>query len=117
MLPRENRLKRKKDFKKVFQKGKSVKGNFLLLKKTENELGVSRFGFIVSSKVFKKAVERNKLKRRLRHIVREFLPEIKEGVDGVFVALSSVKGKNFEEIKKEVEKILKKSKLLKNGEN
>lgn len=117
MLPQQNRLKKKKDFERVFKKGKPTKGSFLLFKIVENELGVPRFGFIIPSKVLKKAVERNKLKRRLRHIVREFLPQIEKGIDGVFVALPQAKGKEFEEVKKEVKNIFQKMKIIKNEES
>ena len=38
MLPRINRLTKKKDFQAVFQKGKSIKYDFLLCKTLKNNL-------------------------------------------------------------------------------
>jgi len=96
----------------VFKQGKGVKQDFLALKFNKNNLKNSRFGFVVSSKVSKKAVVRNKVKRRLRESVRSRLDSIKKGFDIVFVTFEKIKEKDFEQINSLVEKILKKSKLL-----
>ena len=69
-LNKKNRLKKKRDFEDVFKKGKAVKGSFLFIKYKKNELGVPRFGFVVSAKVARKAVERNKTRRILSEAVR-----------------------------------------------
>ncbi len=64
-LNKKNRLKKKRDLESVFKKGKAVKGSFLSIKYKKTEIGIPRFGFIVSTKVSKKAVERNRIKRIL----------------------------------------------------
>jgi len=69
-LNKKNRLKKKLDFEDVFQKGRSVQGNFLFIKYIKSELDMPRFGFVVSTKVAKKAVERNKIRRILSEAVR-----------------------------------------------
>jgi ribonuclease P protein component len=114
VLPKINRLKKKKDFEKVFKEGKGVKESFLFLKFLPNNLKVSRFGFILSKKISKKTTVRNKIKRRLREIVRLELKKIKPGIDGVFVVSPGLENKNFLEIKTIVKKIFKKTKLYKN---
>ena len=111
MLPIKNRLKKKTDFDKVFEKGRTVKQGFLLLKFTKNTFKISRFGFVVGKKISKKAVLRNKIRRRLRGIIRKKLPKIKPGFDGVLVALKGLEMENFKEIENTVKKILQKSKL------
>ena len=55
MLSIKNRLKKKKDFAQVFKKGKNFKDDALSLKFAKNNLAASRFAFIVSLKVSKKA--------------------------------------------------------------
>ena len=112
MLPKENRLTKKKDFEGVFKKGKGFNEGFLFLKIEKNNLEKSRFAFIVSKKINKKAVDRNKIKRRLREVVRKSLPRINPGIDGVFVVQRDVKDKEFSEIKKTTIEILKKAKVL-----
>lgn len=115
MLPKKSRLKKRKDFEEVFKKGKSWKEAFLLLKILPNKLKISRFGFIIGKKYSKKAVLRNKIKRRLREVVREELPKIKEGLDGVIIVLSEAnkEKESFEELKKIINKLFKKAKIYK----
>jgi len=109
---RFSRLERK-EFKKVLRKGKSFKENFLVAKilKDPEERKV-KIGILISKKVFKKAVERNKLKRRLREIVRSKTKGIKEGIKVVFIPLLGI-DPEFKNLKDKVEKILKKAKILK----
>lgn len=73
---------------------------------------MSRFGFIVSQKVSKKASVRNKVKRRLRGLIKLKLPQTKKGIDGVLVALSGLETNNFEEIEKTINKLFKNAKLI-----
>lgn len=112
MLPKLNRLKKKKDFKKVFKSGKGVNLNFIVLKFNKNGLKNSRFGFIVSSKVSKKAVVRNKIKRRLRESVKRKIDDVKGGLDIVLITFPALKNKDFQEIDKIVEKLFKRAGIL-----
>lgn len=112
MLPQQYRLKKKKDFERVFKKGKGLKETFLFLKFKKNKLQESRFGFLVSQKVSKKAVERNKVKRRLRELIRLKLPEIKKGIDIVLITKPGLEKKNFQEMEEMVNKLFKKAKLF-----
>jgi len=112
MLPKENRLKKNKDFKKVFKEGKGFKEDPLVLKKAKNNLKISRFGFVVSKTFFKKATLRNKIKRRLREAVRIRLDEIKKGIDAVIIAGPGLEAKDFRGIKEIVNKLFKKAKII-----
>jgi ribonuclease P protein component len=107
---------RGKEFEEVLKKGKGFRVNGLVLKLILKERG-KKFGFLISKKVLKKAVQRNKLKRRLREILRERVENIREGVRAVFIALGGIEEKEFFELKEIFEKILKKSKILKNESN
>jgi ribonuclease P protein component len=112
MLPKENRLRKKNDFENVLRRGGGLKQDFLVLKLKENKLKDTRFGFIVSQKVSKKAVIRNRVKRRLREIIKLKMEEIKKGIDVVLIALPGAEKKDFSETKKEMEDLLKKSGAL-----
>lgn len=105
--PKENRFRERKSFALVLRKGRTIKGRFLILKFLENSLTKSRFGFIVSKKISKKATERNKIKRRISEIVRIKIREIKKPIDAVFIARKSVEKQRFQEIEKEVIQLLK----------
>lgn len=114
MLPQNNRLRTKRDIARVYHRGISV--SFarapLKLRVRRTPLSFSRFAFIVSNKVAKRAVARNLLKRRLRAITRALLPEISKGFDVLVTALpqsTAVAHRDIEEIYK---KLLNKAKIL-----
>ena len=112
MLSKENRLKKKKDFEKLFKEGKSFKEKFLVLKINKNNLSNNRFGFIVSKKISKKAVVRNKIKRQLREIIRKEIKNYQKGFDVAVIALPDIVLKDFKEITQALESVLKKIKIL-----
>lgn len=110
MLPKQNRLKKYKDFQKLFKKGKSLKEDFIAIKFNHNNLPLSRFAIIVSTKVSKKAVKRNRIKRQIREIVRLLLKEekIKPGFDAAIIPDSKILGKEYKEIEKKIKLCLEK---------
>lgn len=85
-LPQKHRLTSRSDFDKVFQEGKAVKGSFLFIKSRANELTLPRFGFVVSKKVYSRAVDRNRLKRVLSEVVATYIKnDTTKGRDYVIV--------------------------------
>jgi ribonuclease P protein component len=100
------------EFKEVLKKGKSFRVDGLVLKLMIKENG-KRFGFLISKKLVKKAVQRNKLKRRLREILRERVENLKDGIRAIFIPLAGLEKKSFQELKKIFEIILNKSKIIK----
>lgn len=85
MLAKHHRLKRSQDFQAAWQRGDHYRGRLLSLNVLANHLPHSRFGFVVSSKVGN-AVTRNRIKRRLREIVRTQLSVLANGYDVVIIA-------------------------------
>lgn len=112
MLCKINRIKKKKDFEVIFKKGKSFKNSFLLFKTLPNNLKDTRFGFVVSNKVSKKAVVRNKIRRRMGEVIRLNLNDIKKGIDVVIVVLPGFEKKDFTETKEVLNKILRELNLI-----
>jgi len=112
MFPKINRLKKKQDIERVFGKGKRLKEDFLILKITKNALSQTRFGFIVSQKVSKKAILRNKIKRKLREIVNKKGKNFKKGLDVLLIACPGLEKKDFWEIDETLNKLFKKAKCL-----
>jgi ribonuclease P protein component len=117
MLPRVNRLKKKKDFERVFKEGKRYVLPFgkLYLKIIKNNQKNSRFGFVVSKKFSKKATIRNRIKRKLREVIRTKLPEIKKGTDGIVVVGQDLDTEDFRELEEEINKLFKKAGIIKNS--
>jgi ribonuclease P protein component len=112
MLPKENRIKKKKDFEAIYKKGKSFKNSFFILKVLNNNLKISRFAFVISQKVSKKAVERNKIRRIMSSFLEVNFKNIKIGFDFVFIVLPNAQNKNFDQIKKAISDIIFSKKFL-----
>ena len=95
MLPAINRLKANRDFKSVFNGGKTAENRFFKIKFIKNREKETRFGFIISTKFAKKAVVRNLIKRRLRAAVRFLLKNIKPGFDIIVWPKKILEESNF----------------------
>lgn len=76
---------------------------------------LSRFAFIVSTKVDKRAVKRSQAKRRLRQAVNQLLPKIKKSQIVLVLAKKNILGSDLAMIQKEMEKILIKAQCLKSS--
>ena len=113
MLVRRLRLVKEKDFKKIFKQGKSFCSRIFRVKVLFNNLDNNRYGIVISTKVSKKAVERNKLKRQFRAILRELDEKIIRGFDLVIIVSPTAKNQEYELIKSEVKKTLLTLKLFK----
>lgn len=81
MLPRVFRLQKSKDIKTVIEKGARYRGRHLQLSALHTNGATSRFAFIVSNKISKKATVRNRAKRLMREATRSLLPQINSGYD------------------------------------
>ena len=86
-MTRRNRLSRSRDFDAVYRKGRSVSTRFLVLysfPREEDVEGEPRLGLAVSRQLGG-AVERNRLKRRLRAAFGE-VADLPTGQDYVLIA-------------------------------
>lgn len=104
-------LKSNRDFERVFRKGRSASHRDLLVLGRKRRPFHVRVGFCISRKVGK-AVVRNKLRRRLLEIVREFEPGLDPRWDLVIVTRPSCPKLNFWELRKTLRKQLKKLGVL-----
>jgi ribonuclease P protein component len=115
MLPKQYRLKKRIAFKATYRvKNSSHSGGVTLfagvLKKEE---APTKVGFVVSKKVHKRAVKRNRLKRLMRESYRLLLKNGELGnsqkyLSLVFVGTENALGKKFDEINSSIKKLLEK---------
>lgn len=116
MLPKQHRLPLRTELKRVQKEGKLIHGQLfsLLIAKQPaiNNQHSPRFGFIISSRVHKKAVKRNRAKRLLSEGIRSLLPRIKLGFDTVFLAKKGVIDKELIEIQAEIERIFRRGGVI-----
>ena len=89
MLKAENRLRKRQDFHRIYKRGTSFVASGMVLYIRKNNNAHFRVGFSVSKKVGK-AVKRNKVKRRLRHIARNLSASFCQGFDYIFIARPSL---------------------------
>lgn len=106
-------LKKNKEFNKVYNNGKSyATRNLVLYLLSASENDNNRYGLSVSKKIGN-AVVRNKLKRRLREIIRELEKKYNfNSYDIIFIARNPVVDLNYQQIKRDVEKLYKKAGLI-----
>lgn len=102
MFSQENRLRHEKDIKALFLKGKSAFGVLVGVKFRANRLPVSRFAVVIGTKVSKKAVVRNRLRRQVREIIKKHLSEIAFGYDVALLIKKEAIGKKSREIEEEL---------------
>lgn len=105
MPSKKNRLSAK-EFEYVFQKGKSFKNQTFFVKVLKNDFAQTRVGVGLTKKLAKKAVQRNRYKRILRHISKEVLADNKFGYDVVIIGNENVANKTFEDLQKEAHELL-----------
>lgn len=106
-MKKKYRVKSEKDFQNAFQKGTSYANRQLVLY-VYPKVGQVHFrvGFSVGKKMGN-AVERNKIKRLLRHAVHELSPAIDNEYDYLLIARKDIINKNFYEIKKSLIHVMK----------
>jgi ribonuclease P protein component len=71
----------------------------------KNDLGYPRFGIVISKKLAKSAVKRNKKRRQIYEIIRQSLP-ISDSSDIVLLAKHPVMDLTFDELNRAVREIL-----------
>jgi ribonuclease P protein component len=87
MIVRQHRFHGYNSLKPVYARGQSVRGGPLSLKySSRGPDRPYRVAVVVSKKVHKSAVVRNRIRRRIYEIVRQSAPSIAPGTDLIFTA-------------------------------
>lgn len=95
VLPKKNRLVKKKDFDTVFKDGVVIKGSFLLIKFNKKQEHGCRIGLSIPKKNYPKAASRNRLKRVITENISALISKGNfEGIDAIVI----VKKKEKEEL-------------------
>jgi|SRR3989344_3261770 len=101
-LPSKSRLSNSSGVKKVFKRGKNISSELFQIKFIPAEAGVSKFAFIVGLKVSKKAVARNRLRRKLSEIIRLNISKIRQGFFIVIMAKPKTVGREYRYLEKDL---------------
>ena len=112
MLSKNSRLRSERDYARLFAKGKNVNGKGVGMKFLRLPVGSGvRIGFVVSTKVSKRANVRNLIKRRMRVAVKPYLPTLTD-IDIAFMARSESKDMTYAQIVDSMKAVLEKSGVL-----
>ena len=88
MLAKKYRFHSRGGVRHTYQKGKTIRSPKLSLIYVKNDRGFQRFGVVVSKKIEKSAVGRNRIRRRLYEAIRAELPTYSAKNDCLFVVYS-----------------------------
>lgn len=111
VLKRCYSLKRNKNFRRVYRKGKSVSCALFVLIYARSREKKLHVGLSVSKKIGNSVV-RNRVKRRLRESFTPLIPCVKTGYDIIFIAREPVVQSKFTDIQRAMRSLLRKAGLL-----
>jgi len=111
MLQKRNRLKKRKQFNYIYRKGRSSHGELLTLVFCGARLRNIKVGFSASKKVGNSVV-RHRAVRLMREAVKPFVVRMAANNNYIFIAKEGITAKHLNDIKRDVEKVLTRARLL-----
>ena len=109
-MNRSYSLKRHKEFRYTYARGRAHSLSLFTIVYVRSRNETVRIGFSVSKRVGN-AVQRNRVKRRMRAALSPMLDRISGGYNVIFVAKRDVLDAPFEEIERQAETLLKRAGL------
>ena len=110
MLSKKYRFHSRGGVKYTYQKGKTIRTPHLSLVYNHNSRGYQRFAVVISKKVIKSAVGRNRVRRRLYEAIRLELPTYQATNDHIFVVYhKALRDLPFTELRALVHSLLEQS--------
>ncbi len=110
MLSKKYRFHSRGGVKYTYRHGKTIRTPNISLVYNDNPRGFTRAAVVVSKKVEKTAVKRNRIRRRIYEAIRSELPKYPKARDYIFVIYSKdLENKGFEELKELIDSLFKRS--------
>lgn len=109
MLPKKNRLSNSNHIEDIKKNSKKITTPLftLLVNKSQDNLEfISKFAFVISAKISKKAVVRNKKRRQFSHAVKEYLSQFPTG-EYIFIIHKKAVNADYNKIKTEIKNVIK----------
>lgn len=100
-MERALRLRKNSDFQRLYRRGEAYYNRQFKVLCRKNGRKTNRYGFSISKKMGK-ATARNRLKRRLREIVRHHEAAFPQGYDFAFVPREGVQELSYADLEKSV---------------
>ena len=108
-MQRRQRLTGSKRFSQIHIEGDSAANRLLVIRYLANGSDCSRFGFLVNKRIGNAAV-RNKIKRRLREVIR--LNPVKSGWDALFIVRQGAGSAKYQDLKAATDNLLQRANLV-----
>jgi ribonuclease P protein component len=102
-------LRRRADFDRVFQHGRHNGGKLLSVRSVKNQQPLTRFAFAIPKRVGG-AVVRNRVRRRLREIIRTYT--LTEGFDVVISVRPEATKARFAHLRAELTTLMTRARLI-----
>lgn len=110
MLSQKFRFHSRGGVRYVYQKGKTIRTPLMSLVYAPNQRNAQRFGVVVSKKVLKSAVGRNRIRRRVYEAIRLELNEYTTPKDCLFVIYNkSITTMPFGDLRRTIHELLERS--------
>lgn len=110
-MRRTQRLRSARDFRRVREAGRTWAHTVLVLSAAPNRYGRTRCGIVVR-KSLGNAVQRNRLKRRVREAVRQIYAEIISGWDVIFIVRTPLITATYDQLCGAIRRLLTQANLL-----
>ncbi len=110
-MKRKFRLTRSTDFKRVRRSGKSYAHPLVVLVVAPNDLEQVRIG-VVAGHTVGMAVERNRVKRRLRAGLETWVPRLKPGWDLIFLARPALQRATYPQVLEALHTVIRRTGLI-----
>ena len=118
MLAQKYRFHSRGGVRFVFQKGKTIRTPILSLVYLPNNRGYRRVAVVVSKKILKLAVGRNRIRRRVYEAIRLELENYQSPMDDIFVVYSkSISTMSFLELRRMVKDLMDRTQIEYISEN
>lgn len=108
MLPTANRIKLKGRIDEVMKSGRLLQSENFGIAALKKEEDTPKFAFVISTKISKLAVHRNRINRSFNEGVRRAFSSVPKNYDYVFLAKKSISEKSTDQVIKEVDKFFSK---------
>lgn len=110
MISQQYRFHSRGGVRHTYQKGKTIRTPILSLVYVPNSHYHQRFGVVVSKKVLKSAVGRNRIRRRIYEALRLELPDFTAPMDCLFVVFNkSAINMPFRDLRRLIHDLLERS--------
>lgn len=108
MLPKTQRLTKAKDFSRLSTQGRSVFGPYATMRLRQVKEPGTKIAFITSTKIWKKAVDRNRIKRRFRHICRNAMKDTPDRLHILLILKPDALRATHDELAEEIRRLFSK---------